>query len=109
VEADHDVHVVGLDISFQILDFRVHLSYLVHFDLQVLVDPIDQHVVSVSWNPDDVIHASVRTVGLLSYLHVPILSYLPEDLGTHSIHGLTAGDLRRYFKKDESLVFGCGG
>jgi hypothetical protein len=45
-----------------------------------------------------VIHASVRTVGLLSYLHVPILSYLPEDLGTHSIHGLTSGDLRRYFK-----------
>jgi len=98
-KANHDMHVVGLDISFQILDFWVHLSNFVHLNLQVLVDTVHQDFVSVSGNPDDVIHTSVGTVGLFSDIHVWILSYLSEDLGTHSIHGLTSGDMRRYFKK----------
>jgi len=98
-KTDHDMHVVGLDISFQIVDFRIQFSNLVHFDLQVFVDPIDQHVVSVSEYPYYMIHAPVGTVGLLPDFHDPILSYPFEDLGTYSIHGLTSGDLRRYFKK----------
>jgi hypothetical protein len=68
------MHVVGLDTSFQILDFRMQASNLVHFDIQKFADPNDQHVLSVSKYPDDAIHASVYTVVLLSYLHVWILS-----------------------------------
>lgn len=92
------MNVAGLDISFQILDFRIRFSHFVHLDLQVLVDTVHQDFVSISVDPDDVIHASECTVGLFSDIHVLILSYLSEDLGAHSIHGLTSGDLRRYFK-----------
>jgi len=51
------------------------------------------------------IHASVCTVGLFPNFHISILSYLPEDLGTHSIYGLTSAELRRYIKKLPSNIF----
>jgi len=51
---------------------------------------------SIPWYRYDVIHAPVRTVDLLPYLHVLILSCLIEDLGTLFIYGLTSAGLRRY-------------
>jgi len=88
--------MVRLDISLHVLDLRVSLPNLVHLDRQILVYPLDQYFESIPWSPYDVIHAPVRTVGLLPYLHVLILSCLIEDLGTLFIYGLRSAGLRRY-------------
>ena len=94
-KAHHNMNMVGLDISFKKFDLRVYLPDLVHFDLQVFNHSVYQGFIPVPWDPYDMIHAPVNTVSLFPNLHVLILSYLTEDLGTHSIYGLTSAELRR--------------
>lgn len=94
----HYVDVVRPDISLQILDLRISFSYLVHFDHQISLHPVHQNSISISLDPDDMIHASVCTVALFPDFHISILPYLPEGLGTHSIYALTSAELQRCIK-----------
>ena len=84
-------------------NIRISFPYLVHFDHQIFVHPVHQDFISISRDPDDMIHASVCTVGLFPDFHISILSYLPEDLGTHSIYGPTSAELRRCIKTAEQV------
>jgi len=67
------MNMVGLYVSFNILNFRVIFSNLIHLDEQIFFDSVYEHLISVTGYPYDMVLTSVRTVGLSPGFHLYIL------------------------------------
>ena len=63
------MYMVGLYVPFNLLYFRVIFPDLVHFVKYVFFHSIDEYFVSVFRDPDYMILASIRTVGLFPGFH----------------------------------------
>lgn len=92
----HNAHVIPLNIPLNKFNLGIHLPYLIQLDQQIFINAINQYLVSISWDPYDVIHASIYTVGLPSRFHnCASISRNREDRGARYTPGLTSGDLLR--------------